>query len=245
MRSSHNPQIHRTAYSPPVMCNDKLTVSGAHGQLIGGGCFAAAVITLAKPEVTTMVNEISQHVTELQNNLIFAGHNYTIWWLYKNKESRKKWVEPLTLYYPTFISTSFRAHFIAMIMTSYKVLETRRDTINFHNLIKLIEKEGIVCKDDIKRFRVEIERIKQVWIKIAVLRNNVFGHKSNTHKTDTIWKQANITPHNFKSFIEDSKKLLNDITQKRNNSGHLFSMSVLDETKSLFDDLNEICKDRL
>ena len=192
-----------------------------------------------------MANKVTQYVTELQNALIFAGYNYEIWWLYKNQESRKKLVEPLMLYYPNFIGTSFRAHFIAMIIISYRIFETRKDTINMHSLITLIEKEGIVCEDDIQRFRAETERIKQRWIKICILRNNLFGHKSNAHKADAIWKQAKITPDNFKSFIEDSKKLLNDITQTRNNSGHLFSQSVLEDTKSLFDDLNEICRDRL
>ena len=202
-------------------------------------------MALTNLEGTTITNKITQHVNVLQNDLIFSGYNYEIWWLYKNKQSRKKLVEPLMLYYPEFIGTSFRAHFIAMIITSYHVFEKSKKTINFYNLIELIEKEGIVSKDDIKRFRAEIERIKKVWIKISILRNNVFGHRSNMHETDTIWKQADMTPNSYKSFIEDSKKLLNDITQTRNNSGHLFSLSVLEETKNLFDDLNEVCRDRL
>jgi len=165
-----------------------------------------------------MTNDVGQYVSALQHDLIFAGYNYEIWWLYKNKESRKNLIEPLTLYYPAFIATSFRAHFIAMIITSYHIFETRSDTINLHNLIKLIEEEGIICKSDIQTFRAEIERIKKVWIKICILRNNIGGHRSNMYETDAIWKLANITSDNFKSFIEDTKRLLNDITQARNNS---------------------------
>ena len=192
-----------------------------------------------------MRNKITKHVIELQNALIVAGLNYEIWWLYKNRESRNKLVEPLTLYYPTFIATSFHAHFVAMIIASYRVFETRRDTINLPNLIKLIESEGAVSRNDILRFKTEINKIKQVWTKISVLRNNLFGHRSNALDTKDVWEKADLTPDNLKCFIEDSKLLLNEITLARDNSGHAFSQSALEDTESLFEDLNGISRDWL
>jgi hypothetical protein len=192
-----------------------------------------------------MKNRISRHVNELQNAIILAGLNYDIWWLYKNKETRKKLVEPLTLFYPAFIATSMHAHFVSMVVASYRVFEKRRDTITLPNLIKLIEREGMVTQNDIYRFRTEIDKIKKVWSKIAILRNNMFGHRTNALDTKEIWIKANLTPDDVKSSIIDSKRLLNKITETRDNSGHLFSQSAYDDTKSLFEDLNSIDRGQL
>jgi len=187
-----------------------------------------------------MENKIRTHVHELQNALIIAGLNYGIWWIYKNKETREKLVEPLTVYYPTFIATSLHAHFVAMIIAAYRLFETRRDTVNLPNLLKLIEKEGKVGRGDILRFKAEMDRIRQAWLNISIIRNKLFAHRSNILDTKDVWKEASLTPNKLKSFIEDSKVLLNKITTARDNSGHAFGPSAIEDTVSMFEDLNAI-----
>ena len=120
-----------------------------------------------------MESKIRNHVHELQNALIIAGLNYRIWWIYKNKDARKKLVEPLTIYYPTFIATSQNAHFVAMIIAAYRVFEIRRDTVNLSNLLSLIEKEGVVGKNEILRFKAEMDRIIKAWVNISIIRNKL------------------------------------------------------------------------
>jgi hypothetical protein len=183
---------------------------------------------------------IRYHVKELQNALITAGVNYGIWWIYKNKETRKKLVEPLTLYYPTSIGTSQNAHFVAMIIAAYRVFETRRDTVNLPNLLRLIEKEGVVGEDEILRFKAKMNRTKKAWVNISIIRNRLFAHRSNDLDAKEIWEEADLTPNKLQSFIEDSKQLLNEITIARDNSGHAFSQSAIEDTVSMFEDLNAI-----
>ncbi len=190
-----------------------------------------------------MTNKIKQYVTELQNVLIFAGLIYDVWWIFNNRESRKKLIEPLTLYYPNFIITSSNAYLVALIVASYRVFETRHDTFNMPNLIKLIKKEEIVRPDNILRFEGKLKNIKQIWIKISILRNEMFAHKSNSLATKAIWRKAGLTPDALKCFIEDSKILLNEITEARFNSGHIFGQSASEDTKSLLEDLNTINRD--
>ena len=81
-----------------------------------------------------MSAEILQNVKELQNALTVAGLNYEIWWVYKEKESRKRFVDTLNTY-PLFFQTSLHAHFVAMIVSLYRLFETRNDTINIPQLI--------------------------------------------------------------------------------------------------------------
>jgi len=57
-----------------------------------------------------MSTEILQNIRELQNALTVARLNYEIWWVYKEKESRKRYVDTLNtypLFFSNFSSCSF------------------------------------------------------------------------------------------------------------------------------------------
>jgi len=55
-----------------------------------------------------MDDEIEKNIKELGNVLISAGLNYEIWWVYKEKDSRKRFVDTLNDY-PLFFQTSLHA----------------------------------------------------------------------------------------------------------------------------------------
>jgi hypothetical protein len=193
-----------------------------------------------------MTNKIKQHVRELRDALILTGHNYDIWWLLKDKETRKKLVAPLTIYYPNFFETSLHAHFVAMVVGCYRVFEPRRDTINISNLMHLIENEGLVARNDILRVEAEIKELKQVWRKIYILRNEMFAHRSKVSPKNEIWKKADLRPNNLKWFIENSKQLLNTINQVRFNMDIPFNSvnwQVSEAAKDLLQDLNRMVRD--
>ena len=84
-----------------------------------------------------MKTQIEQYVKEVQHTCLVAGLNYEIWWTYKEKKSRKRFVDILNKY-PLFFQTSLHAHFVAMIVALYRLFETRQDTVNFSGLIKLL-----------------------------------------------------------------------------------------------------------
>jgi hypothetical protein len=166
-----------------------------------------------------MKNKILQNVKELQNAITIAGLNYEIWWIYKEKKSRKRFVDTLNAY-PLFFQTSLHAHFVAMIIALYRLFETRKDTVNIPQLIKFFEKEGAFPRKEIQRLESEIKQIKPLWVKVSVLRNKLFGHRSNTLDNEDIWKKASATPNEFKKLIEDSKRILNEMTSIWDRSGH-------------------------
>ncbi len=191
-----------------------------------------------------MKNKILQNIKELQHALTVAGLNHEIWWIYKEKQSRKRFLDVLNTY-PLFFQTSLHAHFVAMIISLYRLFETRRDTVNMPQLIKLFKKEGTFPQDELTRLDSEIEQIKPIWVKVSVLRNKLFGHRSNALGIDDIWEEANITPNQFKKLIADSKRILNDMTSIWDRSSHAFNLSATEDTLELLEDLKRLKESRL
>ena len=191
-----------------------------------------------------MNDEIAKNVRELQNALTIAGLNYEIWWVYKEKESRKRFVDTLNDY-PLFFQTSLHAHFVAMIFSIYRIYEKRKDSINVPQLIKQLRKSNTIPTKDLKKIESDIEKLKPLWVKVSVIRNKMFAHRTNTMEHDKIWKEANVTPNQFKQLIDDSKRILNDLTSLWNRSGHAFNLSVTKDTIDLLEGLKQLHEKRL
>ncbi len=190
-----------------------------------------------------MEEVIQQHVKELQNALIIAGWNYEIWSLYKEKGSRKRFVDTLNAY-PLFFQTSLHAHFVAMIVALYRLFETRSDTVNIPQLIELLEKQGSIPQKEIRRIQSEIRQIKPLWVKVSVLRNKLFGHRSNTLDNEDIWDEASVAPDELKELIDASQRILNEITSVWDRSSHAFNLSATEDTLQLLEDLKRLNEDR-
>ncbi|HBI48075.1 MAG TPA: hypothetical protein DDX93_05090 [Smithella sp.] len=186
-----------------------------------------------------MNDEIQKNVKELQHAIIVAGLNYEIWWTYKEKESRKRYVDILNKY-PLFFQTSLHAHFVAMIVSLYRLYETRKDTVNLPQLLKILKSQDSIPNQELKKIESEIKKIKPLWVKVSVLRNKMFGHRSNALNDDGIWKEAKVTPNQFKQLIDESKRILNEITSLWNRSSHAFNLSSTKDTVNLLEDLKQL-----
>lgn len=184
-------------------------------------------------------DDIQRNVKELQHALTVAGLNYEIWWVYKEKESRKRFIDTLNTY-PLFFQTSLHAHFVAMIVSLYRLYETGKGTINMHQLIKLLKNQASIPNQEIERIESEIKQIKPLWVKVCVLRNKMFGHRSNALDHNGVWKESNVAPNQFKKLIDESKRILNEITSLWNRSRHAFNLSATKDTVELLEDLKKL-----
>ncbi len=186
-----------------------------------------------------MKDDISKNLEELQNTIKTANLNYEIWWIYKNKETRELYLDAVKTY-PLFFQISFHAHFVAMIVSIYRLYETRKDTINIPQLVKLLENKNVISNKDIEEIKFDIKQIKPLWVKVSVLRNNAFGHSSNELDYDEILKEANVKLNQFKEIIDESKSILNKITVLWNNSSQAFNLKSTKDTIKLLEDLKQL-----
>ncbi|MBT4969837.1 MAG: hypothetical protein HOG71_00340 [Bacteroidetes bacterium] len=140
-------------------------------------------------------------------------------------------------HYKLFFKTSLHAHFVAMIIALYKLFETRKDTVNIPQLIKLFKKEGNFPPLEFQKLESEIKRIKPLWIKVSILRNSFFGHRSTLFDNQDIRECTSVTPNEFKTLIEGVKRILNDMSSIWNKSSHVFKLSATEDTMTLLEDL--------
>ena len=186
-----------------------------------------------------MNSEIQNSVQELQQAITASRLNYEIWWIYKEKENRKCYVDILNTY-PLFFQTSLHAHFVAMIVSLYRLYETRKDTVNLPQLIKLLKTQDSIPNEKLERIEFEIKKIKPLWVKVSVLRNKMFGHRSNVLDHGAIWKEAKVKPDQLKQLIDESKRILNEITLLWNRSPDDFNRSSTEDTLNLLKDLKQL-----
>jgi len=180
--------------------------------------------------------KIDIHIKNLRDTIITAEHNHDIWWIYKSKDTRPKFIGVMKSYRAFFL-TSIHAHFVAMIIALYRLYETRRDTISLPQLLKILKHDHPLSDNAMKRVSALIKEAKPTWIKVGIIRSEVFAHSNNESNTEESFKKADIKYGQFKELIELSKTIINVITQDYNCGTHVFNLSAEFDTKALLTDL--------
>ncbi len=87
-----------------------------------------------------MVNEeIDKYILELRQTISVANLHYEVWWVFKDKEVCDEYIKTINQY-SLFFQTTIHAHFVATIVTLYRIYETRNDTYNIQGLFKRLRK---------------------------------------------------------------------------------------------------------
>jgi AbiU2 len=187
-----------------------------------------------------MSDTIQKYVDALRQTITEASLNYEIWRIYRDildgaeiySTDGKGFVD-LMNEYPMFFQPSIHAHFLAALIPLYRTYETRPDTYNVPGFLKLLQDEKALPEAIVEKLRSLSSEAKPLWIKVGILRNSAFGHRSQEHSVSAIFLQANATPENLVSLIKLSKNLLNTATLAWNQSRHLFNLSAKDDTLNL------------
>ena len=179
--------------------------------------------------------DIKHFIRNLQHTLMVAEHNYNIYWIYKGAETQPIYVDSMN-HYIGFFYISMHAHFVACIIALYRLFETRQDSISFTRLLKVLGPEFFTGLP--QDFGQRLDRSKAIWIKIAILRNNVFGHQNADSSGLDLFQQARINCDEIKEIIQLSKNLICDISSKY--FGQIFSCDLNFEKNDLNSELDTI-----
>ena len=180
--------------------------------------------------------KVQNHIKNLWDTVITAEHNHDIWWIYKSKDTRSKFLETMNDYV-SFFQSSIHAHFVAMIIALYRLYETRRDTINIPRLLQLLEQHHSLSDDAVTSINDLIAQAKPIWIKVGIIRSDIFAHLTNERSIEESFDKAEIKYGQFKELIELSKKITNAIGQGYNRNTHAFNLTSEIDTKALLTDL--------
>ncbi len=178
---------------------------------------------------------ISHNQNPLLEIINDSHYNYCFWWKLSGPE-RSKFLETMNKYI-FFFKTSIRSYFLTLIVSLYKLYDSNSRTNNFNKLFKLInsdctfkEKEKIILED--KFYKAQV-----IWEKVRILRHNYFAHLNMKYDEKSLYKQANITPNEFKELIYISLDIFNLIREHYDES-KLSLANVEFDIENLFKDLN-------
>lgn len=185
-----------------------------------------------------MEEKIKTYIEEIQKTVTVAGLNYEVWWTFKERESREKYVDTMNNY-TMFFQTSIHAHFVALLVALYRLYENKRNTINIPQLQKLIKRHHPFPKETESKITETYDQANPLWKKVGILRNAAFGHRSNKLSVSEVFKKANVTPNELRDLWEITKKLMNQITHAWNRSTHAFNLGAKEDTERLLSDLTK------
>jgi len=179
---------------------------------------------------------VASYVEELRHTMQVAALNFDVWWSYKQRRDRARFVDVLDAY-PLFFQTSIHAHFVALVVALYRVYETRSDTFNVHELMRRLENEAALPRKALASIRRRITGAKKQWIKVSVLRNRAFAHRANAQSVGDVFRQAQVKPNDLRRLLRRTQGLLNRISYALDRSSHAFNLRASKDTKRMLADL--------
>lgn len=150
----------------------------------------------------------NRYLVELTNTAYSASCHYQIWWIYK--KDRSKYVGIMNKYLG-FFGPSISAHFVAMLMALCNLYDTRKDTVNFKNLVEIIKENHLLDGSIVVNIEDLLKEKEALIKKMCILRSNHFAHISENINYDRTLKKVNIKYNNFQELIELSYKVFNNI----------------------------------
>jgi hypothetical protein len=179
---------------------------------------------------------LAEYVDDLRQTVTLASMNFDVWWTYKQRRDRARFVDVLNDY-PLFFQTSLHAHFVAMIAALYRLYETRTDTFNLPQLLGRIEREKAVENRSLAGIKTRFRAARKAWVKVSVLRNNAFGHRSNRQSVTDVFGVAKVTPNELRGLIRRSKEIMNAISVELDGSIYAFNLRAQRDTRRVLTNL--------
>ena len=186
--------------------------------------------------MSKVVVQVADYVEDLRHTIQVAALNFDIWWAYKQRRDRARFVDVLNTY-PLFFQTSIQAHFAALVVALYHVYETRSDTFNVPRLLLRLENERALPRRTLASIRRREATAKKLWIKVCVLRHKAIAHRANTYSFADVYREAQVKPNDLRRLLKQTQRLLNRITRALDRSSHAFNLRALKDTRRMLADL--------
>jgi hypothetical protein len=93
-----------------------------------------------------------------------------------------------------------RAMISQSINSLYSLNEKRGDTLNFNTL--LAKYKDSLSTASYQELASKVNELKPLWVKLAILRNEIFAHRTNERGLDESFNKADMTPGQIMSYIK-------------------------------------------
>jgi len=188
--------------------------------------------------MTQLSEEVKTYIEKLSGIVYTAKSSYEIWWILVGPE-RPKYVNTLNQYL-SFFSPTIDAHDHTLIISLFKLFDKGKQTMNIHRLIKLVKKDDIISNSDFSEIEEKYNRALVIWEKVKILRNKYYAHQAFDLNIKELYRQAKITPDEFKELIDLTTNIMNTISSQYNRTQTAYNMLSADEhTYQVLDKLSK------
>jgi len=161
------------------------------------------------------MEKLNNEATLLKRDGVEASLNFEVWRVIRDPDTLKFHSETLNQH-SAYFQVAVNAHFVAMILPLYRIFERRENSINLPQLIKKLRSNSTLEEDALTYLEQKLDELKPTWVKIAVLRNEVFGHRSSKYDVSESFARAKISSDDLEIFVGDTLGLLNEVDRLLN-----------------------------
>ncbi len=147
---------------------------------------------------------------------------YDIWRFFEGKETRPAIIDTMRCY-SEFFRFDPHAHFVAFVVHVAALFEKRNDTVNLPRLAKESKESGLIYAQDAMELDALFRQATPLASKAAILRNNLFAHRSATLSYADAFKKAAVTPNELRDLTEIALKTVNRLLSVRGLNDHVFN----------------------
>lgn len=157
---------------------------------------------------------------------------FDIWWLYEGADTRPRIIEAMRQY-SEFFRFDSHAHLVAFVVYMAALIDERPDTINLPALAKELETSGLVSTAVTSEVKTLLVQISSMRPKVAILRNNLFAHRSASLSYAEAFRRASIKPNELRELTVTALKIANRLLIARGLSEQLFNPQPLHDAQAM------------
>lgn len=168
--------------------------------------------------------------------VVLARRFFDVWWLYESVDSRPTILKAMNRF-PEFFRFDGHAHFVAMVNHLASLFENRHDTINFQALVQEAANTKLVSDKALAEVQDTLQSVGNLRPKIAILRSNLFSHRSASVSYDEAFRLAAITPFQLRDLTDAGISIASTLLVARGQKECFYLPTTPEQLRALLDTL--------
>lgn len=172
----------------------------------------------------------------LHNMLTQAEIDFDMWLAMRRARGSDDVILMLNRRYGRFYMAAENALFNSVVTLLYACFEKRKDTVNFWCLRDALVSEA-ESKTSVEELDDQYNEIKQLWLKISVLRNEVVGHQTLERTRGESHEKAGLSVNDIRTMLAKCQGLLFTIGTRFQDTHLVFNLKGAAAFENLIADL--------
>ncbi len=156
---------------------------------------------------STNESSLKRELAELFEAALAAKLHFDIWRVLTNDVDHPKFVDVMGVY-SEFFSLTISAHRAATVMALARFFDNKH--VSIKTFTRKVSRVTGVDQKKLETLRDRIQQINPLITKVFILRNKVYGHTSEREDAFKAFKEADITPNDFRYLIEETLEVAGD-----------------------------------